>query len=52
MSVSLQGFNAECINGRISYIWLFCDIFAYFGQKLVATAMSLRPLQSEMYYLD
>ena len=25
------------------HIWLFCDIFAYFGQKLVAMAMSLRP---------
>ena len=43
LSVSLQGFNAECINGRISHIWLFCDIFAYFGQKLVAMVMSLDP---------
>jgi len=31
-SVSLQGFGAECTNGIISYTWLFCDIFAYFGQ--------------------
>ena len=38
LSVSLQGFNAECVNGRISHIWLFCDIFAYSGQKLVAMA--------------
>ena len=52
LSVSLQGFNAECTNGRISHIYLFCDIFAYFGQKLVAMAMSLRPLQSEMSSLD
>jgi len=28
------------------------DIFAYFGQNLVAMATSLRPLQSEMSYLD
>jgi len=26
----------------------FCDILAYFGQKVVAMATSLRPLQSEM----
>jgi len=30
----------------------FCYIFAYFGQKLVAMAASLRPLQSEMSCLD
>ena len=42
----------KCTNGRISHIWLFCDIFAYFGQKLVAMAMSLRPLHSEMSSLD
>jgi len=30
----------------------FCDIFAYFGQKLVVMATSLRPLQSEMSFLD
>ena len=52
LSVSLQGFNAECINFRISHIWLFCDIFAYFRQKLVAMAMSLRSLQSELSSLD
>jgi len=27
---------------------IFCDIFAYFGQNLVAVATLLRPLQSEM----
>ena len=27
-------------------------IFVIFGQNLVATATSLRPLQSEMFYLD
>ena len=26
-------------------LWPFCDIFAYFGQNLVAMATSLRPLQ-------
>jgi len=30
----------------------FCDIFAYFGQNLVATATSLTPSQSEISYLD
>ena len=30
----------------------FCDIFAYFGQNLVAMETSLRPLQSEMSSLD
>ena len=52
LPVSLQGFSAECINGRISHTWLFCDIFAYSGQKLVAMATSLRPLQSEMSSSD
>jgi len=52
LCVSLQEFSAECTNGRISHIWLLCDIFAYFGQKLVAMAMSLRALQSEMSSLD
>jgi len=33
-------------------LWAFCDIFAYFGQNLVAMATSLRPLQSEMSSLD
>jgi len=33
-------------------LWPFCDIFAYFGQNLVAMATSLRPLQSEMSSLD
>ena len=33
-------------------LWPFCDIFAYFGQKLVAIATSIRPLQSEMSSLD
>jgi len=33
-------------------LWPFCDIFAYFGQTLVAMATSLRPLQSEMSSLD
>ena len=33
-------------------LWPFCDILAYFGQKLVAMAMSIRPLQSEMTSLD
>jgi len=28
------------------------DIFAYFGQKLVAMTTSLRPLESEMSSLD
>jgi len=43
LSVSLQGFTVECTNSRISHIWLCCDIFAFFGQKLDAMAMSLRP---------
>jgi len=30
----------------------FCDFFAYFGQNLFAVATSLKPLQSEMSYLD
>ena len=33
-------------------LWPFCDIFAYFGQNVVAMATSLRPLQSEMSSLD
>ena len=33
-------------------LWPFCDLFAYFGQNLVAVATSLKPLQSEMSYLD
>jgi len=33
-------------------LWPFCDIFAYFGQNLVAMATSLRALQSEMSSLD
>jgi len=33
-------------------LWPFCDIFAYFGQNLVAMATSLRHLQSEMSSLD
>ena len=33
-------------------LWPFCDIFAYFSQKLAAMATSLRPLQSEMSSLD
>jgi len=33
-------------------VWPFCDIFAYFGQNLVARATSLRPLQLEMSSLD
>jgi len=31
-------------------LWPFCDIFAYFGQNLVAMATSHRPLQSEMFF--
>jgi len=31
---------------------IFCDFLAYFGKNLVAMAMSLRPLQSEISYLD
>jgi len=27
-------------------------ILAYFGQNLVAIATSLKPLQSQMFYLD
>jgi len=30
----------------------FCNIFAYFGQNLVAMAKALRRLQSEMSSLD
>ena len=30
----------KCTKGRISHIWLFCDIFAHLGQKLVAMAIS------------
>ena len=33
-------------------LWPFCDIFAYFGQNLVAMATSLRHLQSELSSLD
>jgi len=33
-------------------LWPFCDIFAYFGQNLVAMATSRRPLQSEMSFLE
>jgi len=31
---------------------IFFEFLAYFGQKLVAIATSLRPLQSEMFPLD
>ena len=33
-------------------LWLFCDIFAYSGQNLVAMAKSLGPVQTEMSSLD
>jgi len=33
-------------------VWPICDIFAYFGHKLVAMATSLRLLQSEVSSLD
>jgi len=42
-------------HGYVAYNWSydhFCDIFAYFGQNLVAMATSLRHLQSEMSSLD
>ena len=46
-------------HGYVAYNWSydhFCDIFAYFGQNLVAMATSmatsLRPLQSEISSLD
>ena len=45
----------QTLHWCIAYNWSygnFCDIFAYFGQNLVAIATSLRPLQSEMSYLD
>jgi len=28
------------------------EIFVYFGQHLVAMTTSIRPLQSEIYFLD
>ena len=45
----------QTLHGYVAYNWsygYFCDIFAYFGQNLVAMATSLRPSQSEMYFLD
>jgi len=45
----------KTLNGYVAYNWSyghFCDIFAYFGQKLVAMTTSLRPLQIEMSSLD
>jgi len=33
-------------------VMAFCDIFACFGQNLVAMETSLRPLQSQMSSLD
>jgi len=45
----------QTLHGCVAYNWSyghFCDFSAYFGQNLVAMATSLRPLQSEMSYLD
>jgi len=45
----------QTMHGYVAQNWSyghFCDIFAYFGQNLVAMAMSLRPLQSEKSSLD
>jgi len=45
----------QTLHGYVAYNWSyghFCDIFAYFCQKFVAMATSLRPLQSEMSSLD
>jgi len=45
----------QTLPGYVAYNWSyghFCDILAYFGQNLVATATSLRLLQSEMSSLD
>jgi len=36
----------RCVAYNSSY-GHFCDVLAYFGQNLVATATSLRPLQSD-----
>jgi len=41
----------RCVAYRCSY-GHFCDILVYFGQNLIAMATSLRPLQSEMSFLD
>ena len=45
----------QTLHGYVAYNWSygnFCDILAYFDQNLVAMATSLRPLQSEMSFLD
>ena len=41
----------QTLHGYVAYNWSyghFCDLFAYFGQNLVAMATPLRPLQSQM----
>jgi len=45
----------QTLHGCVAYNWSnghFWDIFVYFGQNLVAMAMSLRPFQSEMSSMD
>jgi len=45
----------QTLHGCVTYNWSyghFCDFLAYFGQNLVAMALSLRPLHSEMSSLD
>jgi len=40
----------QTLHGYVIYNWSYChfDIFAYFGQNLLAMATFLKPLQSEM----
>jgi len=45
----------QTMHWYVAYNWSyshFCDFLAYFGQRLVAMATPLRPLQSEMSSLD
>jgi len=45
----------QTLHGYVAYNWSyghFCDFLAYFGHNLVAMAMPLRTLQSEMSFLD
>ena len=43
LSVSLQGFNAECTNSRISHIWLFCDILPILAKNWLPWQCPLDP---------
>jgi len=49
LSLNQTLYECDAYNWSCSH---FCDIFAYFGRKLVAMATSLRHLQSEMSSLD